>query len=126
MAEITELERSQRKVNRKSFLKRAILVGAVFIVTYAVSTVLPQNVLAANPEQIKSSVNKGTTDIKNLVTAVSSGIAIAILAGAFLFNMIPSQEISQKAKGVIFKVCFSLFGLSLVTQIVKFIEDLGK
>ena len=126
MVGITELERSQRKLKQRNFLKRVVLVGAVFVVTYVVSAILPQNVLAANSEQIKSSINKGSTDIKNLVTAISGGLALAILAGSFLFNMLPSQEISQKAKSVIFKVCISLFGISVSPYIVTFIENLGK
>lgn len=123
--ELTSLEKLQRRKKRIGVFKNIFVVATVFFLAVGVLMILPDTVMAANQEQIKTSINKGTKDITSLVTNISAGVATAVLVGAFLFNMIPNQEISQKAKSIIFRVCASLFGISIVGAIVSFIQSLG-
>ncbi|EHA7756870.1 hypothetical protein JMJ06_000211 [Enterococcus faecalis] len=74
---------------------------------------------------IESSITTGSESIYTTVKNVSGGVAIAIIGGSFLVNMLPNVELSQKAKSLIWKAGFSLFGIAVASQIVEWIQGLS-
>ncbi|MGX7303578.1 hypothetical protein [Enterococcus columbae] len=75
---------------------------------------------------IKESVTQSSNNIAEFVRNVSGAVAIAIFGGALLANMLPSVEISQAAKKVMWRVGISVIGITLVSQIVAWLQSLGQ
>ena len=49
-----------------------------------------------------------------------------MFGGALLANMLPSVEISQAAKKVMWRVGISVIGITLASQIVAWLQSLGQ
>lgn len=73
---------------------------------------------------IQSSVNKAGNEATKLVRNVTAAIGTAVIASAFLANMLPIIEISQKAKMVIIRAGFSILGISFASQIVDWVMSI--
>lgn len=99
-----------------SLLITLLLVGIALLLS-------PINVFAES--NIESSITTGSESIYTTVKNVSGGVAIAIIGGSFLVNMLPNVELSQKAKSLIWKAGFSLFGIAVASQIVEWIQGLS-
>lgn len=100
--------------------KTKMIVINSFIITGLM--LLPNPVFA----DIKESVTQSSNNIAEFVRNVSGAVAIAIFGGALLANMLPSVEISQAAKKVMWRVGISVIGITLVSQIVAWLQSLGQ
>ncbi|MBK5028736.1 hypothetical protein [Enterococcus faecium] len=73
---------------------------------------------------IQSSVNHAGDSITKLVRNITAAVGTAVIASAFLANMLPIIEISQKAKMVIIRAGFSILGISFASQIVDWVMSI--
>ncbi|HFU5894983.1 TPA: hypothetical protein ACH6JW_002380 [Enterococcus faecium] len=105
----------QRKTYGISSWMKFSLSALAFILLFQL--VFPMEAFA----DIQSSVNHAGDSITKLVRNITAAVGTAVIACAFLANMLPIIEISQKAKMVIIRAGFSILGISFASQIVDWI-----